>query len=87
MIALAAGVQMLTVRAKSFGSIASAAAVLVAGVAAFRHAKSTSAGAKPSWMRKIFNGASMVSTIWLAFRSARRDQKDPPQKTNNANLC
>jgi hypothetical protein len=87
MIALTAGVHTLTDRAKSIGSIASAAAVLVAGLAAFRHSKSAPAGAKPSWLRKIFKGAGTVSTIWLAFRSAGRDQKDQSQKTRKSDLC
>ena len=76
MIALTAGVHTLADRAKSFGSIVSSAAVLVAGLAAFRHSKSAPAGAKPSWLRKILKGAGMVSTIWLAFHSGGRDQKN-----------
>jgi hypothetical protein len=67
--ALAAGVRTLTDRAKSFGSIASAAAVLMAGLAAFRRGKSGDAGAKPSWLRTIRKSAGLISTVWLAFRS------------------
>ena len=74
--ALTAGIRTLTDRAKSFGSIASAAAVLVAGLAAFKRSKPTDADAKPSWMKSILKGAGMVSTLWLAFRSQRRDHKD-----------
>ncbi len=73
---LTADVCTLTDRAKSFGSMASSAALLVAGLAAFRHSKSMPAGAPPSWLRKILRGAGMVSTIWLAFRSGARGQKD-----------
>ena len=73
---LTAGVCTLTDRAKSIGTMASSAAVLVAGLAAFRHSKSAPAGAPPTWLRKILRGAGMVSTIWLAFRSRGRDQKD-----------
>jgi hypothetical protein len=73
--ALAAGVRKLTDRAQSLGAIVSSAAVLVAGLAAFRHSKSAPAGAKPSWLRQILKGAGMVSTIWLAFRSGGRDQQ------------
>ena len=76
MMALMAGVHTLTDRAKSFGSIASSAAVLVASLAAFRHSRSTPAGANPSWLRRVLKGAGMVSTIWLAFRSGGRDPKD-----------
>jgi hypothetical protein len=74
--ALTAGVRTLTDRAKSFGLIASSAAVLVAGLAAFRRTKSAPADAKPSWLQNILKGAGMVSTLWLAFRSRGRDQKD-----------
>ena len=74
--ALTAGVRVLTDRAKSFGSIASSAAVLVAGLAAFRRGKSVQAEAKPSRWQTILKGAGLISTLWLAFRSQRRDQKD-----------
>ena len=74
MAALTAGVRTLTDRAKSFGSIASSAAVLVAGLAAFRRGKPAGANAKPSWLRTILKGAGLISTFWLAFRSQRRDQ-------------
>lgn len=74
-IALTVGVHTLADRAKSFGSMASSAAVLVAGLAAFRHSRATPAGAKTSWLRKILKGAGMVSTLWLAFRARGRDQK------------
>ena len=74
MAALTAGVRTLTDRAKSFGSIASSAAVLVAGLAAFRRGKPMGADAKPSWLRTILKGAGLISTFWLAFRSQRRDR-------------
>jgi hypothetical protein len=71
MAALTAGVRAIADRAKSFGSIASSAAVLVAGLAAFKHRKSEEPEAKPSWLRTILKGAGMASTLWLAFRSKR----------------
>ena len=74
MAALTAGVRTLTDRAKSFDSIASSAAVLVAGLAAFRRGKPVGASAKPSWLRTILKGAGLISTFWLAFRSQRRDR-------------
>jgi hypothetical protein len=76
MTALTEGVRTLTDRAKSFGSIASSAAVLMAGLASFRRGKPADAGAKPSWLQTILKGAGMVSTLWLAFRSQGHDQKD-----------
>jgi hypothetical protein len=74
MAALTAGVRTFTDRAKSFGSIASSAAVLVAGLAAFRRNKPAGADAKPSWRRTILKGAGLISTFWLAFRSQGRDR-------------
>ncbi len=74
MTVLAAGVRTLTDRAKSFGSIASSVAVLVAGLAAFRRGESGDTGAKPSWLQTILKGAGLISTLWLAFRSQRRDR-------------
>jgi hypothetical protein len=76
MAALTAGVRTLTDRAKSFGSIASSAAVLVAGLAAFRRTKAAPADEKPSWLQIILKGAGLISTLWLAFRSQGRHQKD-----------
>jgi hypothetical protein len=76
MSGLTAGVHALTDRARSFGSIASFAALLVAGLAAFRHLKSAPAGTNSSWLRRISKGAGMASTLWLAFRARAREQKD-----------
>ncbi len=73
--ALAAGVRALTDRAKSFGSIVSSTALLVAALAAFRRGKLVDADAKPSWLRTILKGAGMVSTFWLAFRAKGHDQE------------
>jgi hypothetical protein len=63
-------------RAKSFGSLVSAAAVVVAGLATLRRGKSVDGDAKPSWLRKILKGAGLISTLWLAFRSQAREGND-----------
>lgn len=76
MAALTAGFRTLTDRAKSFGSIASAAAVLVAGLAALRRGRSGSADVKPAWWQTILKSAGMVSTLWLAFRAKGHDQEN-----------
>jgi hypothetical protein len=72
MAALTAGVRTLTDRAQSFGSIASSAAVLVAGLAAFPRGKPVDADAKPSWFHTLLKGAQLVGSIWLAFRARSR---------------
>jgi hypothetical protein len=76
MAALTADVHMIADRAKSFGSIASAAAVLVTGLAAFRRDKPVDTDAKPSWLQTIFKGAGLISSLWLAFRPRGRDRND-----------
>jgi hypothetical protein len=70
MAELTAGLRAFTDRAKSFGSIASSAAVLVAGLAALKHRKSAAPEAKPSWLQTILKGVSVISGLWLAFRSS-----------------
>jgi hypothetical protein len=68
MAVLTADIRTLTDRAKSFGSIASSAAMLVAGLAAFQRGKPVDADAKPSWLRTILKGTGLISTLWLVFR-------------------
>ncbi len=71
-------VRSLAHRAESFGSIASAAALLVTGLATFRHTKPVPAGEKPAWGLTLLKGAGMIATLWLAFR-ARGEKKEPHQ--------
>jgi hypothetical protein len=70
--AMAGGVRAVADRAKIFAAVASSAAVLVASLAAFRRGKPAPVEAKPSWLQTILKGASLVSTLWLAFRSPGR---------------
>jgi hypothetical protein len=74
--AMIEGVRTFGARVKSVSSLASAAALLVAGVSAFRRGKSGSGDAKPSRLQTILKGAGLISTLWLAFRSRGRHQKD-----------
>ena len=73
--ALTANVKRLSERTKSFGLIASSAAALVTGLAAFRGGKTLDVGAKPTWLQSILKGAGVVSTFWLAFRSHGHDRQ------------
>ena len=75
MAALTAGVRTLTDRVKMFGAIASSAAMLGAGLAAFRRGKRVGAAARPSWLRTILSSASRISSLWLALRQQGRDPK------------
>jgi hypothetical protein len=72
--AMTAGVRTITDRARSFGSIASAAALLVAGLAAVRRSKAADADVKPSWWQTLLRGTRLVSTLWLALRAKGRDR-------------
>ena len=77
-VAMTAGVRTLTDRAKSFSSIAASAAVLVAGLAAFRRGKPADPDAKPSWLQTLLKGAGLISNLWLAFRARGHDQENQP---------
>jgi hypothetical protein len=67
-------VRTFTEHVKTCGSLASSAALLVAGLAAFRHGKCVDADAKPSWLQTVVKRAGLVSTLWLAFRSQHCDR-------------
>ena len=74
---MAHGVGDLAHRVKTIGAWASAAALLVAGVTAWRRGAPAPGAAKSSWFQKILNGARLASTIWLAFhaRGEREEHK------------
>ena len=68
-------VHSLANQARTVSSLASAAATLIASIASLRRKKeSAPATEKPSWLQTIIKGAGLVSTIWTAFRTQRRDQ-------------
>ena len=66
---IASGVHTLAAQAKSISSYASAGALLVATVAAFRHRQAKPASEKPSWFQAVLKGAKLAGSIWLAFRA------------------
>ena len=65
---MADGVRSVTDRAKSFGSIASIAAVLVAGLAAIRRSKFSRPGEKPAWWQTLLKGWRLAGSLWSEFR-------------------
>lgn len=73
--ALKAHLRGLTDRARSLGSIASAAAVLFTGLAAFQRGRSLAPGAKSSWLKTILKGVGLISILWLAIRPPGRDPR------------
>jgi negative regulator of sigma E activity len=62
-------VHSLASQARSIGSIASAAATLVAGLSSLRHKISEPAAEKPSWWQTLLKGAGLVGSFWSEFRS------------------
>jgi hypothetical protein len=74
--AMADGIRDLAQRVRTIGAWASAAALLMAGLKAWRNGPLAPAAAKPSWFQKILNAARLASTIWFAFR-ARREEEEP----------
>jgi hypothetical protein len=74
-VELIAEVRTLTGRAKSLGSLASGAGLLVAGLAAWRSRKASDTKASPSRWSTILKIAGTVSNLWLARRSNARDRE------------
>jgi hypothetical protein len=70
------GVRSLVSRSISFGSVASSAAVLVAGLAAFRRGTPVPTDAKPSWVQTVLRGTGLISPLWLAYRAKGHDQEN-----------
>jgi hypothetical protein len=73
---MAEEVNALKNKARTIGSLASAAGLLVAGVASFRRNKTAPAVEKPSWLQTALKGAGLVSTIWRTFRPQGHGQND-----------
>jgi len=57
----------LTKQAKTLGSIATAVATLIGGIASCRR-KKEAAAEKPSWWQSILKGVGVVSNFWSEFR-------------------
>jgi hypothetical protein len=69
-------VHALANQARTISSLASAATILIAGLASLRRKKeSAPVSEKSSWLQTIVKGAGLVSTIWSAFRSQSHEQK------------
>ena len=72
---LTARVRAVAGRAKSFGTIASSAAVLVTGLAAFQRGKTADAGRKRSWLHTILKAAGVSAAEW---KRAGISPRNPP---------
>jgi hypothetical protein len=65
---MAGGVRSLTGRAKTAGSLASAAAMLIAGVVSFKRARKRAVAERPSWLRALIRAALLARSIWSRLR-------------------
>jgi negative regulator of sigma E activity len=74
--AMTVGVRTFGARVKTVGSVASVAALFVAGVSAFRRGRASSNGANASWLQTALKGAKIATSIWLAFRARGSERKD-----------
>ena len=73
---MADDVHALADRARTIRSLASAAASLVAGLAACRRKASAPADAKPSWLQTLLQGAQLAASLWSEFRPQGCGQKN-----------
>jgi hypothetical protein len=65
---MADGVRSVADRARTISSLASAAALLIAGLASFRRTKSAPVDGKPSWWQTLLKGAPLAGLLWSEFR-------------------
>ena len=70
-------VHALTNQARTITSFATAAVSLVAGLVSFRRKNATPADKKPSWLKKILNGAQFAGALWSEFRSPPQPNQKP----------
>src|ERR1041385_2771553 len=63
MTELRTGIRTFADRAKSFGSVVSSAALLIAGLSALKRRNAVESDVKPSWLQTILKGVGMISTL------------------------
>ena len=68
LIAVNLCIHTLVARAKTFGTIASSAWMLVVGLVALRRHPPAASTAKASWTQRILKGVSLASSLWMTFR-------------------
>jgi hypothetical protein len=71
----------LSAGARTVGSVASAAALLVSGVRAFRRKRDPQNSEKVSWLGPVIKGAGLIASLCETFRSRAGGQKDKPENT------
>src|SRR5437763_11484327 len=71
----------LSAGARTVGSVASAAALLLSGVRAFRRKPDTRNGAEVSWLQPLIKGVGLIASLCETFRSRNGRQKNKPENT------
>jgi len=71
-----AEVHSLADQVKTIRSMASATAMLVAGLASCRRKKAEPTAEKPSWWRTLLKGAGLVGTFWQTFRAQQNEPNE-----------
>lgn len=81
-VVLATGVRVILDRTKSWGTMASAAAVLLAGIATFRRRQKGHVAPPKSRLQSVLNGAGFIFSLWSALRPSPRAQTQrlPPEQ-------
>ena len=74
----------LTHRAKTIAVWSSSAAMLLAGLAAFRNRNGMAAEEKPSWLQRTLKWIQLANTFWQAFR--RSPEMTPTRPKHESEL-
>jgi hypothetical protein len=72
----------LSAGARTVGSVASAAALVVSGLRAFRRKRDPQNGAAVSWLQPVIKGAGLIASLYETFRSRAGGQKEKRGNTD-----
>jgi hypothetical protein len=71
----------LSAGAKTVGSLASTAALLISGVRAFRRKRDAQNGTAISWLQPLITGAGLIATLCEKFRRREGEPRNQPENT------
>ena len=66
----------LSAGARTVGSVASAVALVVSGLRAFRRKREPQTGGVASWLQPAIKGAGLIASLFSAFRSRSCNEED-----------
>ena len=70
----------LSAGARTIGSMASAATLIVSGLRAFRRKRDARNSTESAWSEPFIKGAGFISSLWEVFRSRGCDQKNQQER-------